>query len=147
MSRFFNTVGRGFALFAFVILSGCASPDADQGYTVEQTADGYVIGGLPAEILDQFPAPHRIEVVLDDPDRGKSSIEGIASRSGPNQLSVETNGRLNIVPADGATWLFLRSREGAVRPDAWGGCPRDATLTVWRNTKICWCWADGIVES
>ena len=147
MSRYLNTVGRGFALLAFVILSGCASSDGDGDYTVERVDNGYVIGGLPADILDQFPAPHRIEVVLDDPDRGKSSIQGTASRSGANQLSVETDGRLDVVPAHGATWLLLRSREGAVRPDAWSGCPRDATLRVWRNTKICWCWADGIVES
>ena len=118
-------------------------PIGFEHYSVEPTADGYLISGLPSEVIEAFPGPHKIQVILDDGVQGRTQVSGLATRIGSSALKVSTEERLSFLPVPKQTWLLTKSLEGEPNADgAWSGCPRDSNMAVYIDDSICWCYSD-----
>lgn len=124
--------------------SQVAPADAPRGtvtrprFTVSQIAGGYGFYNVSLTLMSVLPNGAKLEVTLDHPTRGKSTVIGTVTKTASG-FQIKTPQRLNL-DARGA-WLLVRSARqgGTFGQSNCSGCPRDPQMTLDPNETSCWC--------
>lgn len=147
-----KTIILGVGALALITLgSGPTWAQRDKGpgsYKIALRNDGYLLH-VTSNLIKKLPAGATLEITLDDPVRGKTTVRGTASRVSDTTFAIKTNQKFKFQPS-AETRVMMRRTTGPRTIVGKGGggcsgCPRDAKLNCEDpNTgcTMCWCFSD-----
>ncbi len=116
-----------------------------KSYKVITRTDGYVLQFTPK--LKNFPSGATLEITLDDPARGKTTVRGTASKLSDTSFKIKTNQKFSFQPSSDTHVLMRRAGGPRIKvskvPSWCKGCPRDANLFCEdpnQGCTMCYCW-------
>jgi hypothetical protein len=112
-------------------------------FRVKPTAGGYTLEHVSAKLMQKLPNGAKLQVTLDDPDRGKAKVIGVVTKLSGTSFRIKTSDKMDFVSVSEKTWLLIRGLGNTTttgEPPC-SGCPRDNTLDMDPDESSCWCYA------
>ena len=136
------------AIIAFGGSPAWAQPEKGAvAFKVAARNDGYLLH-VTSKLIKNLPAGATLEITLDDPTRGKTTVRGTASRLSDTSFAIKTSQRFKFRPSRETRVLMRRATGPRTTVGKGGGgcsgCPRDPNMLCDDPPKctICWCFAE-----
>lgn len=146
-----KTIILGVGALALITLgSGPTWAQRDKGpgsYKIALRNDGYLLH-VTSNLIKNLPAGATLEITLDDPARGKTTVRGKASRLSDTSFAIKTSQRFKFQPSAETRVMMRRTTGPRTKVGKGGGgcsgCPRDPNMLCDDPPKctICWCFAE-----
>lgn len=124
-----------------------AQPRETSSFKVAARNDGYLLH-VTSNLIKNLPAGATLEITLDDPKHGKTTVRGAVSKLSDTSFTIKTNQRFKYQPSGETRVLMKQSGRRPIRVGKGGGgcsgCPRDPNMLCDDPPKctICWCFAE-----
>lgn len=109
-------------------------------FAIQESAGGYDLI-LPQDLLAKMPAKADYKITIHSTENKSETLTGTGSRIGANVLNVTAPSRFKLpvgrngLMALDVQLIGIETKAGA----SCGGCPRDASMSIYGDETICFC--------